>query len=137
MKNMSSVVVATLLALSGVSTAAYAADPYPYDAHPVADAASKEMVGDLAKEDAAFWETPVTRERYQEVIRPLQAELKKEGCYDLKIDGITGSHTYRAIKTWQSVNHAPVNGIVSETLVQAVMSGASLRCDESSLKAAH
>ena len=126
---MNAKTVLAALLLAGAAAPALAADPYPYDAHPVPSVADRQVTRALAQGIAPeFWEQPVDRERYHEVVRPLQEKLKEMGCYDLKIDGITGSHTVRGIKTWQALNGAPVNGIVSEPLVQAVMTGGSDQC---------
>jgi peptidoglycan hydrolase-like protein with peptidoglycan-binding domain len=61
-------------------------------------------------------------------IEDVQSKLKELGCYRAPVDGVAGRGTTDGIRGWQRVNNAPVNGILSDPFLKALLSGASQPC---------
>ncbi len=61
-----------------------------------------------------------------EEVKQIQTKLKNWGYYDGKVDGIFGSETYNAVKSFQRKNNLKVDGIVGDETLKALgISGSS------------
>ena len=81
-----------------------------------------EKVGEEKEEEEEDYPTFYRGDRYDPLIFRLQQRLRELGYYTIKVDGIYGSGTERAVRLFQQVNGLKANGVANNATQQKLYS---------------
>ncbi|HEV7367899.1 peptidoglycan-binding domain-containing protein [Arenibaculum sp.] len=87
--------------------------------------------GAAASVPESWWSIPLGDEMQRTVAKDVQTALVNLNCYSGPIDGVIGPRSRQAIRTWQRVNQYPQTGVVSEPLMQTILTQQSVSCPRS------